>query len=177
MTQHKDLTAIHCLYDVHTGFVRLRENGQTIVFADVGGTHLGVARVRCAEDIIKAAQQRLLRQQNMVLENTGHFLGQHVLRNTVVIIQTGLRPPADVQRGMNVRFSPVHDLGQFLPVFDFLKRHGLYRRTGDDKTVIFLVADIVERLVEGEKMILRRIFGMVRFGLDQIDLDLDRRVG
>lgn len=96
---------------VHTGFVRLCENGQTLVFADVGGTHLGVARVRCAEDIIKAAQQRLLRQQNMVLENAGHFLGQHVLRNTVVIIQTGLRPPADVQRGMNVRFSPVHNLG------------------------------------------------------------------
>ena len=104
VTQHKDLTAVHCLYDVHTGFVRLRENGQTIIFADVGGTHLGVARVRCAEDIIEAAQQRLLRQQNMVLENTGHFLGQHVLQNTVVIIQTGLRTPADVQRGMNVRF-------------------------------------------------------------------------
>ena len=162
---------------MHTGFVRLCENGQTLVFADVGGTHLGVARVRCAEDIIKAAQQRLLRQQNMVLENAGHFLGEHVLRNTVVIIQTGLSSPADVQRGMNVRFSPVHNLGQFLPVFDFLERHGLHRCTGDDKTVILLVADIVECLVKGEKMILRRIFGMVRFGLDQIDLDLDRRVG
>ena len=75
MAEYKDLTAVHRLYDVHTGFVRLCENGQTLVFADVGSTHLGVARVRCTEDIIKAAQQRLLRQQNMVLENAGHFSG------------------------------------------------------------------------------------------------------
>ena len=75
VAEYKDLTAVHRFYDVHTGFVRLRENGQTLVFADVGGTHLGVARVRCAEDIIKAAQQRLLRQQNMVLEMPDIFSG------------------------------------------------------------------------------------------------------
>ena len=60
MAEYKDLTAVHRLHNVHTGFVRLCENGQTLVFADVGSTHLGVARVRCAEDIIKTTDGKFL---------------------------------------------------------------------------------------------------------------------
>ena len=112
-----------------------------------------------------------------MLENAGHFLGEQVLRDTVMIIQSGLCAPADVQRGVNVRFGPVHDLGQLRPVFHFFERHGFNRCTGDDEAVVFLVADVVKRFVERKQMILRRVFGVVCFGLDQIDLDLDGCVG
>ena len=133
--------------------------------------------MRRTENIVKTAQQRLLRQQNVVLEDAGHLFGQLVLRDAVVVIQTGLCTPADMQRGVNVGFGPVHDLDQLRPVFNLLKRERLYRCAGDDETVVFLIPDVIKRLVEGEQMIFGRVFGVVALGLDQIDFDLDRGVG
>ena len=77
--------------------------------ADVVGADFGVARVRRTEHVVKAAHERLLRVENVMAENAGHFLGQQIFLDAVMVVQTGLCAPADVQRGMNVRFRPFHD--------------------------------------------------------------------
>ena len=100
-----------------------------------------------------------------------------ILWNAIVVVKPGLRAPADMQGGVNVRFRPFHDFNEFIPVLDFLERHQLDRRAGDDEAVVLLIADVVEGFVEGQKMIFRRIFGVVGLGLDEVDLDLDGRVG
>ena len=75
-----------------------------------------------------------------------------------MVIKTCLRAPADVQGGMNVRFRPFHDFNQLVPVLDLLERHQLDRCAGDDKAVVFLVANVVKGLVERQEMILGRVF-------------------
>ena len=147
------------------------------MLADVVGADFGVARVRRTEQIIKAAHQRFVREQHVMLENTAHFMRKLILWDTVMVIKTGLRAPADVQGGMNVRFRPFHDFNQLVPVLDLLERHQLDRCAGDDKTVVFLVANVVKGLVERQEVILRRVFGMIGLGLDEVDLDLNGRVG
>ena len=112
-----------------------------------------------------------------MLENTAHFMRKLILWDTVMVIKTGLRAPADVQGGMNVRFRPFHDFNQLVPVLDLLERHQLDRCAGDDKTVVFLVANVVKGLVERQKMILGRVFGVIGLGLNEVDLDLNGRVG
>ena len=102
---------------------------------------------------------------------------QGALLHSVMEEQSFLCAPADMQGGMDVRAAPIHDLNQFVPVLHFLKRHVLDRRTGDDQPVILFIPNIIKGLVKGEKMILGRILGMIGFGLNQIDLDLDRRIG
>ena len=94
-----------------------------------------------------------------------------------MVIKAGLRTPADVQGRVNVRLGPFHDFNQLVPVFDLLERHQLNRCACDDKAVVTLVADVVERLVERQQMILGRVFRVVGLGLNKIDLDLNRRVG
>ena len=136
-----------------------------------------MARVRCTENIVKAAHERFVREKHVMLENAAHLVWKLVLRNAVVVIKAGLRTPADVQGRVDVRLGPFHDFNQFVPVFDLLERHQLNRCACDDKAVVTLVADVVERLVERQQMILGRVFRVVGLGLNKIDLDLNGRVG
>ena len=76
------------------------------------------------------------------------------LRNPVVIVQTGLRTPADVEGGMDMLFRPFHDLTQFIPVLHIGERHLLHRCASDDHTVEVVVSDLVKGLVKGQKMFL-----------------------
>ena len=96
--QHKDLAAVHSLDDVDAGLVGLRQQAQPVILTDVGGAHLSVARVRRAEDIVKSAQQRLLGEQHMVPEDTGHLARQLIFGNAVVMIQARPAHPSRYAR-------------------------------------------------------------------------------
>ena len=146
------------------------------MLADVVGADFGVARVRRTEQIIKAAHQRFVREQHVMLENTAHFVRKLILWDTVMVIKTGLRAPADMERGRNVRFRPLEDGAQLVPVFHVLKRHPLHRRAGNDHAVIRLAAHLIERLVEREHVLLGRVFRDVGFHHQQLQLHLNRRV-
>ena len=94
-----------------------------------------------------------------------------------MIIESGLSAPADMQGRVDMSFGPLHDLHHFRPVVDFFKRHALNGSAGDDKTVVIIVTDLIEGLIKFKKMVSRCILGDMRCGLNQIDLDLKRRVG
>ena len=49
-------------------------------------------------------------------------------RDSVMIIQPGLRSPANMKSAVNVRFTPLHNIAEFFPVIDFFKLHLFDRR-------------------------------------------------
>ena len=137
----------------------------------------GVAGMRCKKLIVKSAEQRLFWMHDRVLIDAGELFGKQMLLNAVMIIQTCLCAPADMERGVNMGFGPFHDLRQLVPVIHLLEVHFLDRSTGDDKTVIVIVLDFIKGGIELEQMILRRVGGLIGAGLHQIHLDLKRSVG
>ena len=67
-----------------------------------------------------------------------------------------------MKRRGHMRLAPLHDLRQLVPVIDFLKLHIFYRCPGDDHTIKFLTADLIERHIEFIQMTGRGILGNVR---------------
>ena len=111
----------------------------------------------------------------MLIDAAELFL-QRIFLNAVVIIQTRLRAPANVEGGIDVVLRPFHDLAQLLPVVDLLKGNLLHGSARDDQTVKGLVPDLVKGLVEGGEVVRRCIFGGVRRHLQQLDIHLQRTV-
>ena len=67
--------------------------------------------MRYIEFIVKAAEQHAVLLIQMMQVHAGQLLRQHVLLNTVMVVQSGLGTPADVEGGMDVGLTPLHDLG------------------------------------------------------------------
>ena len=51
-----------------------------------------------------------------MIEHAENLLGQLVFGNAVVIVDAGLRAPADMERGVHVRSRPRHDAGELIPI-------------------------------------------------------------
>ena len=51
-----------------------------------------------------------------MVEDAEDLLGQRLLGGAVVIVQSGLGTPTDVEGGVDVGAGPVHDLAQLVPV-------------------------------------------------------------
>ena len=93
-----------------------------------------------------------------------------------MIVESGLRTPADVQGGINVGQRPLHDFAEFIPVVHLFKRHLFHRRAGDDQTVKPLAADFVKGFIEFEQVLAGGVFGNVTAHLQQFNIALDGRV-
>lgn len=76
-----------------------------------------------------------------------------------------------------MRAAPVHNFDQLVPVFHFLKGHSLDGSASDNQAIILIFPDVIEGLVKGKQMILGCVFGMIGLCLDQVDFNLDRRIG
>ena len=87
-------------------------------------------------------------------EHAGELLRERVLRNAVVVVQSRLSRPADVERGMHMCFRPVHYFANLLPVVDLLKRKVLHRSAGDYEPVKVHVLYLVEGLVEVQQVLM-----------------------
>ena len=172
VAENKDLPAVVVGDDVHPGN---RGGGQDVQLAggaDVRGGNLGVAGVGHPVDFVEAAQQRDALIHQRVREDAEHLLRQLHLLQAVVVVQGGLRAPADVQGGVNVAFAPLHDLAQLVPVADLLELQVLDRRTGDDHPVEVLLLDVVEHFIELEQVLGGGVFGGVGGGLQQLHINL-----
>ena len=75
-----------------------------------------------------------------------------------------------------MRLAPLHDFRDLIPVGDLLEWHHLDRRARDDHAIVLLVADFGERAVELRQVLLRRVARRVRLRVDEVDLDLQRRI-
>ena len=77
---------------------------------------------------------------------------------------------------MDVGLAPLHDLAQLRPVVHRLKLHQLHRRAGDDHAVEFAILQVIKGLVEGQKMLLGHILGLVGGHHHQLQMHLQGRV-
>ena len=105
-----------------------------------------------------------------VPEHAEHFLIQQHLTHAVVMVQSRLRTPADMQRAVDMRTAPVHDLAKLVPVFHLFKIHFFDRRTGNDHAVVILILHRFKSLIETKHMLLRR---MLRHPADSQKLHID----
>ena len=93
-----------------------------------------------------------------------------------MVVKSCLRAPADMERRIDVFLAPLHDLRDFVPIRDILELHVFDRRTRDDHAVVFFMADIVKRAVERRQIILRRMRRDIRARINEVNLDLQRRI-
>ena len=154
----------------------LRQDCELRHLLDVLAVVLRMARVRHEELIVEAAEELLVLDAEVMLVDAEDLLWHLVLRDAVVVVEAGLRAPADVERRVDMRLAPLHDLRDLIPVGDFLEWHHLNGRARDDHAIVLLVADFCERAVELRQVFLRGMARRVRLGVDEVHLDLQRRI-
>ncbi len=177
MTEHKEAAAVRRLHDIEAHLVGHSYDLQVRNGLHVLRAHLGVAGVHGIKAVVQTAHQRAFRLDQAVLKHAGSLARQAVLRDTVVIVEASLRAPADMQGGVHVCARPVHDAAELVPVVNVFKFQQLNRGAGNNQTVKMLVLDVLERAIEGLQMAGRDMRSLVALGAQQVDLDLQRRVG
>ena len=110
-------------------------------------------------------------------EYAEELLLQRIFGDAVVVKQSRLGPPADVEGGVDVGGGPVHDPAQLRPVVHVGEVVVLHRGAGDNHAVVLPVLDLVKGGVEGGQVVRVSVLGDVAGHLKQLHLDLERRVG
>jgi hypothetical protein len=132
--------------------------------------------MRCPEAIIKAPEKYGRFMVNGVLKDSKHLFIKRIFFNSVVIIKSCLRAPADVERARYVSFAPFHYLAKLIPIRYLLKFEMLDGRARDYHSVKAAVLYLVKGAVKREHMLGRGMGWLMRGGLKQFKLDLKRRV-
>ncbi len=126
---------------------------------------------------VEASRQQRMLLQRLVWVNAGELhLARH-LGNAVQDVQRRLYRPAHEQRGGNVVLGPVDHAFDLRPVGNIAEIDQPQRRAGDDQTVEVLVLDILEVTIEVVQMLGRRVLRFAAVDTQQLDINLQRRVG
>ena len=173
----EDLPAVLGAQQVGARLIAGGQDAQGRAPGDVLRAHAGVAAVGGVEHLVKAADQRVRRPGDPVGEDAEHLGGQQLLAHPIVVVQPRLRPPADVEGGVDVGLGVVHDLAQLVPVVHLLEGDGLHRRASDDHAVETAVPHLVEGLVKGFEVGGGDVGGRVAGRLQQGHVHLQRAVG
>ncbi len=96
-----------------------------------------------------------------------HLLIQGMLGDPVMVVQTCLCSPADVEGAVDMGLTPLHDLTQLRPVVDILKVQMLHRSPRNDHAVRVAVTDLLEGLVKSKDMFLGHMACLVGLGLQE----------
>ena len=107
---YEDLTVVRGFYAEDPRFFGRCQHLQLRHRFDVLPVHGGIPRMRYIEFIVKAPEQHAVLLIQMMQVHAGQLLRQHVLLNTVMVVQSGLGTPADVERAVDVGFAPLHNL-------------------------------------------------------------------
>ena len=113
---------------------------------------------------------------HVMREDAQLLFGQLMILYAVVMVDAGLRAPADVESAEHMLFCPVEDLAKLGPKAHFLEALRLDGGAGDDHAVVVLVADLVERDVEIAH-VLHLVIEGIAIGAQKLDVHLQRRVG
>ena len=89
--------------------------------------------------LVKAAHQWMVRGKNDMVVNPGKLLGKRIFRYAEMMIQTGLRTPADVHDGIDVSGGSNPLPHKARPNNQLRKQEMLHRRAGNDHSVKFFV--------------------------------------
>lgn len=113
----------------------------------------------------------------MVFEDTKEFFRKGILRDLIMIVEGGLRAPADVQGGVDVRLAPLHNVAELIPVVHLMEIQIFHGSSGDDHAVKILRAHLGEGRIKGVQMAAVGVMTHITGGSQQLDLNLERCVG
>jgi hypothetical protein len=154
---YKDLPAVGRRSDVDPRFGGCGEEPEVGAFIYIFGPYLGMSGMRRRKPVVEPAEKRRCRNENLVRKDSEHFFCKRVFGDAIVVIECGLRAPADMEGGIDVCFAPFHDFAKLFPVVDRFKIKMLDRRACYYHAVVFLMLDLVEGRVEREQMIGRSV--------------------
>ena len=158
VSRKENLTAFVGGNGKNAGFVGLCEHLESRIGANRLFIDGRVTRVRQEKQVVAAAKEHIAFTYHFVGEHAREFPVKQNLANAEMMIEACLRGPADVQRAVDVRFAPIHQLREFGPIVDVLKGHAFNGRSRDHHTVEFLIAYFGEGAVKALEVALRRVF-------------------
>ena len=124
------------------------------------------------EHVVAAPEEHVALPLHNMGEYPEELLFQGMLLDAMVVVQSRLGSPADVEGGVDVALGPLHDSAQLLPVLHLLEGQVLHRRAGDDHAVVVVLPHVVKVAVEGQHVLLGRILGYMVPGGDELQLHL-----
>ena len=125
---------------------------------------------------VDVAEKRLCAVENIMGKDTKDLVGRTVLLNMMVVIQPGISAPADMQGGIDMSFTPFHDLYQLRPVFNLLKIIVFHRSTGDNEAIVPIIFDLIKSGIEGVEILQRGVARTVGAGIEKLYINLNRRI-
>ena len=161
MPRHKDLPPLVGGADEHTRLLGACQNLQLGHRLNILPQTSGVSGMGHHEGIVKSTEQNRLLVIEDMLKHPEHLFFQGILLHPVMVVQSRLCPPTNVEGAGHVGLAPLHDIAKLFPVIHFLKRHMLHRRARDDQAVVFLVLDLVKGLVKCQHMLGRGVLGFM----------------
>ena len=173
VTHDEDLLAAGGHGAEHACLLRAGQDADLLHGLDILPLGGGVAGVGDVEHVVVAAEQHGAVVVQGMLVHAEELLLQGVLLDAVVVVEACLGAPADMQGGGDMGLAPLHDLAQLGPVVHLLEGDLLHGGSRDDHTVVLLVLDLVEGLVEGQHMLLGGVAGLMGGGLEQLQLHLE----
>ena len=92
----------------------------------------GVARMGRHKLIVEATEKDGALVIHLVGIDAGILKAQRILLDTVMVVQTCLSAPADVEGAGHVGLAPLHNFAELVPILDILKFHLLHVLRGTD---------------------------------------------
>ena len=153
MTEDENLSVIGGLAHINTRLVRSGYNLQFRNGFDIFLVYGGVSGMWHIKLIVEPTEQHTVLIGQRMLVHTRQLLRQTVLLNSIMVVQAGLCPPADMEGAVNMALAPLHDFTQFIPVFHLFKLQQFHRCTGNDEAIVELVLNLIKGLVEGNHVL------------------------
>ena len=100
------------------------------------------------ELFIKSSQEYWLIVVDIMLINAEQFSIHNLFINTKMMIQTSLCAPTNIERGVYVFFTPIHNCYELIPIVNLFKRHQLYRSTCDNQAIKKLIFNFVKGTIK-----------------------------
>ena len=89
----KELTSTPCHRHIDTSLFRFGKQRQFRNFQNIFPAHFRMTAMRHIETIVKTTEDGMERFQYTMLKDAEHFLFQRIFRNSIMMIQSGLRCP------------------------------------------------------------------------------------
>ena len=169
---HEEFPSSACHDHVDPRFVRLREQCQFLHLQDILPSHLRMPAVRHVEHVVESSEDRVQRLQRMMFEDAEHLFLERIFRHAIVVVESRLRRPADIERRGHVCACPVEYFRNLIPVAHLFEVHLLHGRPCDNHAVILLVPHEFEVRIESLHVFDGRILGRMTFYLHERDLYL-----
>ncbi len=174
MAQGEDLGEIAGGDQTGAGLRPPCEHLQIGVGGDVLLVHAGETRMRLQADLVKAVGQEAVLILQILREHAEDLLRIVLLAHMVAVVQRAHGAPAQIHGGEHVGGGPIEDLLELVPIIDLFEGQVLDRRARHHKAVVVVVLERVEGLIELEQMVRAHVRRLMRGGLHEIDLHLQR---